>query len=118
MTAFGDESLLEWKGETFDFFTTIYLRTLSKNPTLVSLNTPESVLTQLYGAYEQPPPTIYWLGQGLAAYPDFTRSYFETLADEQEWWDNVVDHTQVDLRLLPPFFDPDTQVPPSIFWKK
>lgn len=120
MTAYGDASLAEWGGGPFDFFTMVHVATVDKGATLVSLNTPESVLSQLYGAYEQPPPSIYWLtpDSPAAGLPEFTRSHFDSRDAEEEWWHRVIRHTTVDLHRLPPSFDPDTQAPPATFWKK
>lgn len=120
MTAYGNASLAEWgpEGSPLDFFTTIHLATADKGATLVSLNTPPSVLTQLYGDYGQPPPSIYWLSAGVMELPEFTRTHFASKIDEEAWWHLVIERTAVNLHLLPDSFDPDTQAPPATFWKK
>jgi hypothetical protein len=126
MTVYGNMSLAEWgTGGHLDFFTTVYAATAERgSPALVSLNTPPSVLEQLYGDYTEPPRSISWLScaaagsNGGGALPEFTRTYFSSCVEEDAWWARVIKHTAVNLHVLPPGFDPDAHTPPAQMWKK
>ena len=119
MTTYKNQSLVEWGSSRLDFFTMIHVATAEKGASLVSLNTPPSVMHQLYGEYEQPPPSIYWLDAAyLGRWPEFARSYFASTQEEDGWWERVIEHTEVNLHVLPASFDPDTQAPPATFWTK
>lgn len=125
MTVYGNMSLAEWGTDGhLDFFTAVYAATAEKgSPALVSLNTPRSVLDDLYGD-RTPPQSIFWLSSSSeqtlspSNLPDFSRSFFTSALEETEWWSRVIKHTAVNLHVLPPGFDPDVHTPPAQMWKK